>query len=77
MELSPSVLIWQGLRGAHPLRCIVEQIGEECFELRLYWGKTVLVEETFEEIPKLLARVADLRAQFDQPAPRRRVAVPA
>lgn len=66
MELSPSpsVLIWRGRRGQHLLRCVVEQVGEECFALRLYWGKQVLVDESFEDVRPLMARVDQLRAQY-------------
>jgi len=64
VDLSPSVLIWEGRGGANRLRCVVEQVGEECFELRLYRGKKVLVDESFEEVRPMLARVDELRAEY-------------
>ena len=63
LSCSPSVLIWRGRRGSHLLRCTIEQLGEECFELRLYRGKQILVDEWFEKVRSLLERVDELRAQ--------------
>ena len=55
------VVIWRLRRSPHMVACVVEQIGEECFELRLYDGKKLLLSESFEEASPLYVRAEQLR----------------
>jgi len=64
MEVSPAVVIWRLRHDHHLLRCVFEQVGEECFELRLYSGKELLADESFVEIDPLLARATELRLRY-------------
>ena len=64
MEISPTVVMWRLRHNHHLLRCVLEQVGEECFELKLYSGKELLADESFVEIDPLLARATELRMQY-------------
>jgi hypothetical protein len=66
-ESVAAVVIWR-LRGTpHFVSCIVEQLGEECFELRVLDGKDLVLSESFEETPPpLLARAEQLRTQWKE-----------
>jgi hypothetical protein len=46
--------------------CVVEQVGEECFELRILDGRDVVLAESFEETPPILARAEELRARWKE-----------
>lgn len=64
MEISPALVIWRLRHNHHLLRCVLEQVGEECFELKVYSGKELLAGESFVEIDPLLARATELRMQY-------------
>ena len=64
MESSPSVVIWRVRRDHHQFRCVVEQLAEECFALRLFCGHEVALTEFFDEPAPLLARAQALRAEI-------------
>lgn len=57
------VTLWV-LRGvaADDLRCMVEQIGEGCFELTVLGPHGVVARETFSDTPSLLTRADQLRS---------------
>ena len=61
MDPSPSIIIWRVRHDHHQFRCVVEQMAEECFALRLFRGREVLLTEFFGEPEPLLARAAELR----------------
>ncbi len=64
VEISPAVVIWRLRHNHHLLRCVMEQVGEECFELKVYSGKEVLADEPFDEVDGLLERASELRVKF-------------
>lgn len=64
MEISPAVVMWRLRHNHHLLRCVLEQVGEECFELKVYSGKELLADESFVKIDPLLARATELRMQY-------------
>jgi hypothetical protein len=63
MDIVPEVVIWRLRHNHHLLRCVLDQVGEECFELKLYSDNQLLADESFEEIPPLLDRATELRGQ--------------
>lgn len=65
MESSPSVVIWAIRRDHHVFSCVVEQVGEESFELRLLRGGDVVLTQYFDEPEALLVRAAELRVEID------------
>ncbi len=58
------VIIWRARRDHHLFQCTVEQVGEECFELRLRRGAELLTTEEFEEPAGLLERAEQLRREI-------------
>lgn len=64
MEISPAVVMWRLRYNHHLLRCVLEQVGEECFELKLYSGKELLADEAFDEVDRLLDRASELRLKY-------------
>ncbi len=69
MEITPGVVIWR-IRGAeHLIRCVVEEFGEGCFELRVLSGHELLLSESFQETAPLLARAKELRSKYAPPEP--------
>lgn len=66
MQDSAAVVIWRLRRTPHFVSCVVAQVGEECFELRVLDGHDVVLEESFEETPPMLARAEQLRAQWKE-----------
>jgi hypothetical protein len=75
MDSSPSVVIWRIHRDHHLFCCILEQVGEESFELRLLRGHDVVLSQYFDEPGPLLVRAAQLRAEIDPPLRRGRHAI--
>jgi hypothetical protein len=65
-ESVATVVIWRLRRTPHFVSCVVEQLGEECFELRVLDGKDLVLSESFEETPPLLARAEQLRSQWKE-----------
>lgn len=64
METSAGVVIWR-IRGAeHFIRCTFEELGEGCFELRVFSGHDLLLSESFQETAPLLARARALKAKY-------------
>lgn len=72
MEILPGVVIWR-VRGAeHFIRCVVDESGEGCFELRVLSGHDLVLSEFFQETAPLLARANALKARYvpaEAPAP--------
>lgn len=71
MDISPSVVLWQSQRGHSHVRCVMEQLGEECFELRLFRGHKLLMAESFDDPGPLLALAEALRIDIEKPKPKR------
>lgn len=65
-ESVAAVIIWRMRRTPHFVSCVFEQIGEECFELRVLDGKDVVLAESFEETPQMLTRAEQLRTQWKE-----------
>jgi hypothetical protein len=65
-EAAAGILIWRVRRTPHFVSCVVEQLGEECFELRVLDGKDLVLSESFEETPPMLARAEQLRSQWKE-----------
>jgi len=63
MDPSPSVLIWRVRHDHHQFRCVMEQLAEECFALRLFRGHELVLTELFDEPGPLLARSRELRVR--------------
>ena len=64
MELSPAIVMWRLRHHHHLVRCVLEQVGEECFELKVYSGKDLLTDEEFAEIDPLLTRAHELHEKY-------------
>jgi hypothetical protein len=67
MDLSSSVVLWQVRQGHAQFRCVMEQLGEECFELELFRGQKKLMSESFDDPAPLLALADALRADISKP----------
>lgn len=67
MDLSPSVVLWQVRQGHTQFRCVMEQLGEDCFELDLFRGQKLLMSEEFDDPAPLLALADALRVDIDKP----------
>lgn len=65
-ESVAAVVIWRLRRTPHFVSCVVEQLGEEYFELHVLDGKDLVLSESFEETPPLLARAEQLRTQWKE-----------
>jgi hypothetical protein len=65
-ESVDGVVIWRLRRTPHFVLCVVQQLGEECFELRVHDGKQLVLSESFEETSPLLARAEQLRMQWKE-----------
>jgi hypothetical protein len=62
----PGVVIWRLRHPPHFVSCVVEQVGEECFELRVVDGKDLVFSESFDETPPMLTRAEQLRTQWKE-----------
>jgi hypothetical protein len=67
MDLSPSVVLWQVRQGHTQFRCVMEQLGEDCFELELFRGQKLLVKESFDDPAPLLDLADALRVDIGKP----------
>lgn len=67
MDLSPSVVLWQVRQGHAQFRCIMEQLGEECFELELFRGQKKVMSESFDDPAPLLELADALRLDIAKP----------
>ena len=56
--------LWVQHGVVEDIRCTIEQIGEDCFELRLLAGDDMMIDEVFEEISPLLKRSGQLCRQL-------------
>jgi hypothetical protein len=65
MDVTPGVVIWRVRRSPHVVSCVAEQVGEECFELRIFDGRDLVHTESFEEPPPLLRRAEALRLTYE------------
>jgi hypothetical protein len=45
----------------HEVRCLIDHIGEDFFELRMQSGHELLLNESFQDTKKLLARAEELQ----------------
>ena len=61
-----AVVIWRLRRTPHVVSCVAEQVGEECFELRVLDGKDLVLSESFDDTPPMLTRAAQLHAQWKE-----------
>ena len=61
------VPLWRTKSRVHglrrELRCSMEQLGEDCFELRVSSGDELVSVETFTDAAQLLSRAERLRAE--------------
>ena len=71
----PENLLWRARIVAggrvRELQCTFEQLGEDCFELRVSFGAGALVSETFANTQDLLFKADELRMAL-APGPARR-----
>lgn len=64
MNVTPGVVVWRVRRSPHLVTCVVAQVGEECFELRVFDGHELVCAEPFEETAPLLRRAEALRTRY-------------
>lgn len=64
MNVMAGVVIWRVRRSPHFVSCVAEQVGEDCFELRVFDGHDLVLTEEFEESPSLLKRAEALRVRY-------------
>jgi len=67
MDASPSVALWHVHHGTTHYHCVIEQVGEDCFELRLSRGKKLVFSQSGDDAAPLLALADVLRLDIDQP----------
>ena len=65
MEFSPDISMWKIRHGSHALNCVMAHLGENCFELRLFRDRRLLLTEDFEETEPLFERAEHLRNQIE------------
>ena len=72
-EIHETLLLWReraSVRGVvRDVRCSLDHLGEDFFELRLQSGPDLLLNESFRDMDELLARAEELRkGTRDRPA---------
>jgi len=66
MDATPGFVLWRVRRSPHFVSCVVEQVGEECFELHIFDGHELIIRESFDATGPLLGRSETLRLQFSK-----------
>lgn len=64
-HLHETFLLWRKRASVgnarHEVRCLIDHIGEDLFELRLQSGHELLLDESFQDTKELLARAEELQ----------------
>jgi len=68
MDATPGFVIWRVRRSPHYVSCVVEQVGEGCFELRVFDGHRLIHREAFDSTGPLLRRAEALRLRYTRDA---------
>ncbi len=66
-EVHETFLLWRkraSVKGVvKEVRCSVDHLGEDFYELRILGGQELLLNESFRDLDKLLVRAEELRTK--------------